>query len=86
MFWPVGLGTQNASVLSYVNGDGRKTMTAEDELSGDEILASSKVFRVAAALTADDHDRARLTSLVVAGPYYWASTSPKTAAIRARSV
>ena len=60
-------------------------MASEDELTGDEILASSKVFHAAAAQAANDHVRAPLASLVDAKPYHCASAPPGAAAFRARS-
>ena len=54
-------------------------MASEDELSGDEILASSNVLRAAAALAANDHDRASLASFVAWRPYYQTSAPQETA-------
>ncbi len=54
-------------------------MASEDELSGEEILASSKVFRAAAALAANDHERASFASSVALRPYYQTSAARETA-------
>ena len=54
-------------------------MASVNELSGDEILASSKVFRAAAALAANDYDRASLATLASFRPYYQTLAARETA-------